>query len=553
MSAFVSYSRRDAKAVEALHADIELAGLSAWFDREVEGGQLWWDVILERIRSCEIFVVALSPDSLASKACQAELAYAVALQRTLLPVMVRPVNLALAPDVLGATQVVDSCQRTPESATALTLALTHAAPPPPLPTPLPVPPPAPVGSLGPCRAQVSVPQLTYDEQVLLVSELRRHADNEDERDAVVALLGQLRARADVVESVADDIDSLLARLPRADGEERSSERAPGGGADGESADLLRSLVTHLSTQHVTPIVGLGMTDSLLGSRRDLSRRWAESFEFPIAGRDQEDLPQIAQFVSVMSDPGTLRAGLMSYVREQIGHRHADLARDHPDAGPSELLRLAWERQCAEAVADPHLVVASLPCPIYVTAHPGNLLAEALKVSGKDPQVDLCRWRADVYEWPPSPFETDPDYSPSVDRPLVFHVFGNVDAPDSLVLTEDDYLAHLVSVTEDKSLIPLVVRRALADSSLLLLGFGLEDWDTRILLLSLVSREGALKLQRYTHIAAQIAPGKDVVSPARARRYLERYFSKVRRPAIDIYWGTVDQFVADLANLWQAPR
>ena len=79
MSAFVSYSRRDAKAVEALHADIELAGLSAWFDREVEGGQLWWDVILERIRSCEIFVVALSPDSLASKACQAELAYAVAL------------------------------------------------------------------------------------------------------------------------------------------------------------------------------------------------------------------------------------------------------------------------------------------------------------------------------------------------------------------------------------------------------------------------------------------------------------------------------------------
>ena len=31
------------------------------------------------------------------------------------------------------------------------------------------------------------------------------------------------------------------------------------------------------------------------------------------------------------------------------------------------------------------------------------------MSGKDPSVDLCRWRPDVYDWPPSPFETDPDY------------------------------------------------------------------------------------------------------------------------------------------------
>ncbi len=550
MGVFISYSRRDASAATSLHADIERSGRPAWFDREMEGGQLWWDVILERIRECDLFVFVASPDAIASKACRAELSYAVAVGRPLLPVMVRSVNPELLPDPIGATQVVDCRERTAEAAMALTLALTHAPTPPALPDPLPIPPTAPIGSLGPCREQVAADDLGYEAQVVLVSELRRHADNEDERDAVVELLHQLRARPDVVESVADDIDALLARLPLAARGEDDAESRGHGGKDvyrGDSTDLLRSLMTHLTTGHVTPILGLGMTDSLVGSRRELAREWVRSFEFPVGGRDQEDLAHVAQFVAVMSDQGTLRASLSRYLRDEIGRRHPELAAEHPGIGAGELLRLAWERQRTTSVADPHMVVASLPCSIFVNAHPANLLTDALRAVGKDPRVEICRWRSEVYDWPPSPFEVEPEYVPDVERPLVFHVFGNVDSPDSLVLTEDDYLGHLVAVTEAKALIPLAVRRSLADSSLLLLGLGLEDWDARILLLSLVSQEGALKLQRYTHIAAQVAPGQDLASPTRARRYLERYFSKVRRPAIDIYWGSVDEFVADLVE------
>jgi hypothetical protein len=549
MGVFISYSRRDAKAVTSLHVDIERTGHSAWFDREVEGGQLWWEVILERIRTCDLFVFVASPDAIASKACRAELAYAVAVRRPLLAVMVRRVNPELLPEPVGATQVVDRCERTPESVMALTLALTHAPPPPPLPDPLPVAPVAPVGSLGPCRDQLAADALSYEAQVVLLSELRRHADNGDEREAVVELLHQLRARPDVVESVADDVDALLTRLPLAtQGEDDEGEPGERGGKDvyrGDSTDLLRSLMTHLNTGHVTPILGLGMTDSLVGSRRELAREWARSFEFPVGGRNSEDLAHVAQFVAVMSDQGTLRASLSRYLRDQIQRRYPELASADPGIAADELLRRAWEERRATTKADPHMVLASLPCSIFVNAHPANLLTDALRASGKDPQVEICRWRPEVYEWPASPFEVDPDYLPDVQRPLVYHVFGNVDAPDSLVLTEDDYLGHLVAVTENKALIPLAVRRALADSSLLLLGLGLEEWDARILLLSLVSQEGALKLQRYTHIAAQVAPGRDLASPARARRYLERYFSKVRRPAIDIYWGSVDEFVADL--------
>jgi hypothetical protein len=460
---------------------------------------------------------------------------------------VHTVNLALLPESIGPLQVVDYRERSPESAVALTLAISHAPAPAPLPEPLPVAPPAPMTSLGPCRDAVASESLSYDDQIGLLNELRHHGDNPDERVAVLDLLQRLRARPDIVESVGSDVELLIRRLatqPRPD--QRTDDAASAGPSEqSESADLLRSLTSHISTGHLTPILGLGMTDSLVGPRRDLTAEWARSFELPTT---EPDLAHVAQFIAVMSDEGTLRSSLVKYIQDQIARRYPDIAAQSADAGVEELLRKAWEQARTNCAADPHMVVASLPCPIFITAHPANLLADALRVEGKEPMVDICRWRPGVYDWPPSPFTAEPEYVPSVDRPLVFHIFGNVGAPDSLVLTEDDYLDYLVSVTEDKSLIPLPVRGALADSSLLLLGLGLDDWDARILLLTLINREGAFKLQRYTHIAAQVAPSGNVSSPARARRYLERYFGKVRRPAIDIYWGTVDDFAVDLAAL-----
>ena len=550
MTAFISYARRDEAVAVSLHSDVERAVSSAFMDRDIEGGQLWWDVILERIRACELFVFAVSPDALLSRACQAELSYAVALGRTVLPVLVRTVNLENLPESLGRLQIVDYRTRTPESAMALTLAVSHAAPAGPPPDPLPIPPPAPMASLGPCRDAITRASLSYEDQVNLLNELRQHGDNPDERTAVLGLLQQLRSRADIVESVALDAKALIERLAAQERTERQTD--DGGGSPrarrGESLDLLRSLMTHSSTGRLTPILGLGVTDSLVGSARELTEEWARLFEFPADEREPTDLAQVAQFIAVMSDETTLRSSLVRYLEDQIARRFPAIAAEHRNADLRDVLRAAWDAQRTSSAADPHMVVASLPCPIFITAHPANLLADALTVEGKEPVVDLCRWRPGVYDWPESPLSADPGYVPSVERPLVFHIFGHAGAPDSLVLTEDDFLGYLISVTEDKSLVPLPVRGALADSSLLLLGVELDTWAARILLLTLINREGAFKLQRYTHVAAQVAPGQNVTSPERARRYLERYFSKVRRPAIDIYWGTVSEFVADLAAM-----
>ena len=63
-----------------------------------------------------------------------------------------------------------------------------------------------------------------------------------------------------------------------------------------------------------------------------------------------------------------------------------------------------------------------------------------------------------------------------------------------MLTEDDYFDFLIGVTANKDLIPKPVRRALADSALLFLGFQLDDWDFRVLFRSIAGQEGARRRQ-----------------------------------------------------------
>jgi TIR domain/SIR2-like domain len=528
---FLSYSRRDRSVVTDLHNDLTNADYEVWFDRELTGGQLWWDEILHRIRSCDIFVFALSPDSVKSKACRAELDYASELNRPILPLLLREVNIELAPDPISQLEYVDYRQRTPENAIRLlkTVARMRRQD---VPMALPVAPPPPVTNLGPLRNRLGAESLTFRDQQDLVLEFQRHIEDVDAHPTLSALLEEFRSRPDIVRSVSHDVEILIDQIHF-----RSST------AGESSRDLIRAILSHLEGGHVTPITGTGLTDSLIGSRRQIAHDFAQSFDFPMSRHQSEDLPQVAQFVTVMTNNETLRSELAEHIRNQLlshfdGEFHGSL---------DDLFVATWHRVRSQLQWDAHSVVAGLASPIFITGHPVSLLGAALREAGKDPVEEVCRWRTDVYEWPQSVFETEPDYVPSIQRPLVFHVFGHLDVPESLVITEDDFFEFMIGVAQNKSAIPSPVRAAVADSSLLLLGFGLQDHDVRVLLRSLVGQEGGGRLHRYTHVAAQVDLSNEVISPLRARKYLERYFGRYRQPAIDIYWGTVDEFTADLGK------
>ncbi len=89
--------------------------------------------------------------------------------------------------------------------------------------------------------------------------------------------------------------------------------------------------------------------------------------------------------------------------------------------------------------------------------------------------------------------------------------------------------------------PAIVARALASSSLLLLGFQADDWDFRVLFSSILRQNGNA-LQREG-VSIQMNPDEGrVIHPARTYRYLNRFFKQAH---LDVFWGSTEEFLAQL--------
>ncbi len=321
---------------------------------------------------------------------------------------------------------------------------------------------------------------------------------------------------------------------------------PGFAEEGEF-EKWPSLLNAIKEGRCTPILGPGLTDAVFGTRRETAQRWAEAYHFPLAPHDREDLPQVAQFLTVKHDPMFPLGVLTEQIRQELLRRH----RGDPPPGLAEKslgeIATVVGKQKREDETEPHRVLAGLPLPIYVTTNPDNLLADALRDTGKEPQVELFRWSNDPgIVWPPSLYDgPNPAYQPTVERPLVYHLFGNLDYADTLVLTEDNYFDYLIGATRNRELIPPAVLKALTAHALLFLGFQMDDWDFRVLFRSIVSREGEVARRRYFHVGVQVSPeeGRFLEADA-ARAYLDSYFGSDK---ISIYWGSAEDFARELSR------
>ena len=143
-------------------------------------------------------------------------------------------------------------------------------------------------------------------------------------------------------------------------------------------------------------------------------------------------------------------------------------------------------------------------------------------------------------------ELEPNYEPTPEEPLIYHLFGRSDLLHSLVLTEDDYFAFLTGVPGAMQKAPPVVRAALVNSALIFLGFHVDGWDFRVLLRSILSLGDRARLNEdFPHVAAQVAAEEGrLLDTERARDYLQKAFGQID---LTIYWGSVGDFVRDLCD------
>jgi hypothetical protein len=86
---FVSYSRTDQEYVEALAIACSERGIECWIDTNLDYGSRWPQVIRERVDSCAVFVVVMTPEAEDSVWVGREIDQAESTARPIMPLLLR--------------------------------------------------------------------------------------------------------------------------------------------------------------------------------------------------------------------------------------------------------------------------------------------------------------------------------------------------------------------------------------------------------------------------------------------------------------------------------
>lgn len=306
----------------------------------------------------------------------------------------------------------------------------------------------------------------------------------------------------------------------------------------------QTIVERIRDGRVLPVISNEVSNDLvLGGQKDLVAAYAEHISYPLA--DKGNLPQMAQYMSVVgenvTDAQMVKEDYLNFVKSRLYYMAqaegaaedllAEIEAQFDDLNFSEFaVRLGYPKFEAES---PLLVLADLPLPIYLTTSYHTFIEEALRRAGKEPKTELCRWHQGLESISSVLNES---YQPSKETPLVYHLHGLDTEPGSLVLTEDDYMEFSAAIAQDMGRetnpIPRRVRQALAESSLLMLGYNLRNWDFRGLFW------GLIKSRPMSHLSVSL----QLVDSQEERNYLQKYLNQAK---FEVYWGSIQQYAQEL--------
>ena len=281
----------------------------------------------------------------------------------------------------------------------------------------------------------------------------------------------------------------------------------------EDWQVLLSMIEH---GKCTPFIGAGACHNILPLAKDIALEWAKEHNYPM--EDIDDLGNVAQYLAITLSP--------TYPKHQIAQMLKNI---YPES--------------IEAIEKTHGLLAELPLPVYITTNYDDFMYRTLQSKRKNPNRVLCQWnsfvRKNLDPQQKDDYVLKNDFTPSAQEPIVFHLHGLDEIPESLVLTEDDYVDFVVNTSKDMmEVVPFQIQKALTSHSLLFIGYGLKDWSFRVLFRGLVSQ--LEKSLRKKSIAIQLPKS------LKQESYLNKYFDEMK---IKVYWGEASEFIEELKSRW----
>ena len=303
-----------------------------------------------------------------------------------------------------------------------------------------------------------------------------------------------------------------------------------------------TLVDNIKARVCIPFLGAGAAAGVLPTGGELAAELQgvadPRLPFPFPGAEL-NLAKVAQVAAALDgDAQRLKRKVAAAISGRLKPR------DQPAVRPPAL----------------HAALAGLELPVYLTTNYDTLLEDALTGAGVPHVSELCRWNATLLEEETSIFDSEAAEDPLAGRSLVYHLHGRVDRPESMVVTEDDYLDFLLNVAKDvagkpeargsKTVLPYRIRKLIKNRPLVFLGYSLTDVNFLVILRGLVRTvEPSGRVQRVALYLdpRDLPPGADL---ERVKERIETYFHWTL--SVEVLWGDADHFTRRLKDAFAAP-
>jgi len=327
----------------------------------------------------------------------------------------------------------------------------------------------------------------------------------------------------------------------------------------EAETAAEAIIRLIDNDKVVPIVGNALVNELMiGSHDALVKRWESWIKYPQSEQGHK-LARMTQFASISQAGDSaanetrikyrynefLKAALQAKAKRDAAVEQArsdDVEEEAPRLTVSDMARRFDYPHLDDDETNPLLLLAALPLSIFVTTCFHETLEDALrtKPQQKAARTEVFRWR-DGLDSIPSIFDREPDYEPTPQQPLVYHLHGLDRYPESLVLTEDDHLDFLTNIFREGRNIHPRVRQALTESSLVLIGYHPREWDFRTVFRGVIRPRPQSILKDNVYIQVDRSDGH-------MADYLEKY---MRQSFFEVQWCEPANFIRELYQGWQA--